>query len=159
MADFAQRQPGVERLGAVGFSAGGAAVLLAAARDPRLAAVVAEGNYANLYDEMTASAAPLLSLEWQIDRFCALFYSLVTGVWAGDVSPVDAAAKIGPRAVFFIHGEREIERSRGQKQYTAAVQPRQLWIVPNAGHGDYLSAAPQEYPRRLVEFFEMYLLV
>lgn len=154
MAEFALSQPGVEWLGALGYSVGGVTVLRGAARMPQLAAVVAEGNYANLYDEFTAIPAFFLSPQWQVQRLTALFYALRVGVWPGEVNPVDDLARIAPRPVLLIHGEHEIQRTRGQAQAAAAGPVGELWVVPGAGHGQYLPADPQEYERRVVTFFE-----
>lgn len=49
MAEFALAKPGVERLGRLGFSLGGVALLNAANSQPKLQALVVQGNYANLY--------------------------------------------------------------------------------------------------------------
>jgi len=64
----------------------------------------------------------------EIDRASAL---LVIG---GDIDPV-------------------VPATMSQQLYQAAQQPKRLWIVPGAVHGNYLNAAPHEYPQRLVEFF------
>ena len=154
MLDFARAQPAVSRIGALGFSAGSATVLLGAARFTEIQAVIAEGNYVNLFDEMTSVQAPVLSLEWQLQRVVALVYWATTGTWPGTVSPVEALPLISPRPVLLIHGELEIQHTQGQRQFEAARQPKELWIVPGAGHGAYREVAPQEYARRILEFFD-----
>ncbi len=58
MRDFALSQPETEWLGVLGFSVGGATAIRGAARMPEIKAVIAEGNYANFYDELTAAYAP-----------------------------------------------------------------------------------------------------
>lgn len=153
--DYAMQQPSVQRVGALGFSAGGVAVILAAAHDPRISAVVAEGNYANLLEEMLpmpGAAQPWL--EAQLHPLVIVFYALATGIWPAEVSPEVDLPRISPRPVLLIHGEREIARSRGQRQFQGALPPRALWVVPGAGHGEYLKAVPAEYAQRLLIFFD-----
>ncbi len=154
MVDFATRQPGVKWLGALGFSAGSVAVIRGAARIPHIQAVVAEGNFANLYLEITSANAPPLSLDWQIRRLVAAAYTLSVGVWPGQVSPLDDLPAISPRPLLLIHGENEVERTRGQAQFAAAGQPKELWVVPGAGHGQYSSLRPEEYKNRIIDFFD-----
>jgi fermentation-respiration switch protein FrsA (DUF1100 family) len=68
------------------------------------------------------------------------------------VSPLAHIAEIKPRPVFLIYGE--FEADHGQALYAAAGEPRQLWIVPGVGHGGYQTAYPDEYERRVIEFFD-----
>ena len=59
--DFVQAQPGVEWVAALGFSAGGSAVLRGSVSRPEVRAVIAEGHYANLWSEilLTPPSRPL----------------------------------------------------------------------------------------------------
>ena len=41
-----------------------------------------------------------------------------------------------------------------QRLYAAAREPKELWLIPNAAHVDYLHAQPDAYARRVLEFFE-----
>lgn len=155
LAVYAAGLPGVEWVGALGFSAGGVAVIRAAAREGRIRAVAAQGNYANLLDELSpAPGSPNAQLEWQIHPLVMGFYALWTGVLPSAVDPEGDLPAISPRPVLLIHGELEIARTRGVRQFERAGEPRALWVVPGAGHGGYLQAQPEEYARRLVKFFD-----
>ncbi len=154
MAEFALVQPGVSRLGAIGFSAGGVAVIRGAARLPEVKAVVAEGNYYNLdYEIRNAPAAPL-SLEWQIQNLVVLSYRGLVGVWPAQVSPVSDLPGLSPRPVLLVFGEKEIGNNRGYDQFAAAREPKQLWVVPGVGHGGYYQAWPEEYEAHIIQFFD-----
>ncbi len=154
MVDFALSQPEVRWLGALGFSAGGVTAIRGAARIPQVQAVVAEGNFANLYQEITAVEAPLLSLDWQIRRLVAVAYTLSVGVWPGQVSPLDDLPAIRPRPLLLVHGEYEVGRTRGQAQAQAAGPNGELWVVPGAGHGQYRALQPVEYEKKILDFFD-----
>ena len=154
MVDFAIEQPGVEKLGVMGFSVGGTAAILGAAEMPAIDAVVALGNYANLYDEITATPAVPLSLHWQVQQLVAAAYFIQTGMLPRKVSPIDSLPQLAPRPVLLIHGEHEVDRSRGRQQLAAAGENAELWIVPGAGHGGYQAAQPEEFERRIVSFFD-----
>lgn len=152
MLDFALAQPHVEWVGVLGFSVGGATAIRGAAEMPEIEAVIAQGNFANFLGEITASYSPPLAVQWQIQQFTVLFYWLQTGIYPSVISPIDDIRRIAPRPVLLIHGENEVNRTRGRDQYAAAGEPRQIWVVPGVGHGGYLAAHPEEYERRVIEF-------
>lgn len=41
--------------------------------------------------------------------------------------------------------------------FAAALQPKQLWLVPGAAHRDLRDFAKDEYERRISEYFAKYL--
>ena len=153
MFDYAQRQVGVEWVGALGFSVGGTTVLRGAAQLPELQAVVAEGNFANLRDEITYTPSRFLSPQWQAQRLVLLMYWLRTGIPPREVSPIDTLPHIAPRPILLIHGDRELPRTRGLEQ-ADAYPSAELWVVPNAGHGEYLALDPEAYAQRIISFFD-----
>jgi dipeptidyl aminopeptidase/acylaminoacyl peptidase len=157
MTSFALRQQEVDHLAVLGFSVGGTAGILGTAQIPEIEAVIAEGNYANLYDEMTSTHATAFSLDWQIQQMVILEYWLFTGIHPRDVSPLEALEDISPRPIMFIHGEREIQRTRGSEQYAAGGKNAQLWIVPEAGHGEYSQVNPSRYEEQVIQFLEQTL--
>lgn len=157
MTSYALRQQGVNRLAVLGFSVGGTASILGAAQIPEIQAVIAEGNYANLYDEMTSIQAPVFSLDWQIQQIVILEYWLFTGIHPRDVSPLDAIAEISPRPILFIHGEGEIQRTRGADQFEAGGKNAQLWVVLGSGHGEYSQVNPSQYEQQIIQFLDQSL--
>lgn len=153
MLAFAQSQPGVTWVGALGFSAGGAAALRAAAEASEIRAVVAEGQYSNMLHEITNDGSRPLSFQWQINQAVLITLWLQTGIWPGQLSPLHDLTRI-QQPVYLIHGELEADNNQAQRQYQAANPPKELWLVPGAGHGGYMQAFPQEYEERLIRFFE-----
>jgi hypothetical protein len=63
-------------------------------------------------------------------------------------------------AAFFVYGERgqPAERPANTAFYAAAHEPKAIWKVPGSGHIGGLDASPREYERRVVAFFDRYLL-
>jgi uncharacterized protein len=157
MADFALAQPGVNRLGAMGFSAGSVAVIRGARRLPEIKVVVAEGNYYNLDYEIRNALAVPFSLEWQIQNLVVISYRGLVGVWPAEVNPAGDLPAISPRPVLLIFGEKEIANNRGYDQLAAAREPKQMWVVPGVGHGGYYQAWPAEYEARMIQFFDVSL--
>jgi fermentation-respiration switch protein FrsA (DUF1100 family) len=147
-----KKAPG-ERTGVIGLSLGGASAVLA---DPPLEAdaMVLEAVYS---DFVTAVKN---RLAMRCSRFCAVFAPLLT--W--QVKPrlgFDPAALAPAAHISRIHaplllvaGERDEHATpEDVKQiYSAANQPKTMWIVPGAAHVDFHRAAPEEYERRVLGF-------
>ncbi len=151
--DWLASRPEVDsrRIGGLGFSIGGFVLTQVAARDPRLRAVVLE--------------APPPNYEDYLEVHCRHWGPL--SLWAGrqairdsglldpDFEPVKLIAGIAPRPVLILGGTKdsEIPAPLVQKLYDAARDPRSLWIVAGAGHGDYFLVAATEYTQKLTGFF------
>jgi pimeloyl-ACP methyl ester carboxylesterase len=145
-------------IGILGFSIGGVIAVESAARLPEIRAVVAQGNF----DDLTTNITPRGSGDTLVGRltqgFIVFFFQYYTGVDPASVRPIDSVARISPRPILFIAGEGEAEANRTQAQFEAAGQPKDLWLVPEVGHGGYGNRWPEEYERRVVEFFDKSLL-
>lgn len=156
--DFLLDRSEVERIGVIGFSMGGATGIRAAARYAEIGAVVAEGGYFNLGKDMVEPDVPKSIPHSLLLYTIAGSYWLQTGVNPWEVSPVDDLPKISPRPVLLIYGEHEARDGRARVQYDAAGEPKGLWLVPDGDHGRNHLVAPQEYERRVLEFFDRTLL-
>jgi pimeloyl-ACP methyl ester carboxylesterase len=154
---YLQRRTEVDpqRIGLVGHSMGGAAILRAASLLPQVRAIIAESTYTsledNLADGIIAQAAlpafpfaPLLT--WFGERF--------TGLKINQVRPIDNVAQLSHSAMLFIHGgaDQKIGPENSFRLYLAARGTKKLCLVPNAGHDGLMQADPQEFERVVVEF-------
>ncbi len=155
---FLEKDPSLRGLpvGAYGVSMGGAIALLAAARFPRIKAVVSDSAYADL----PKAIARIQWLSYHIPRFplgqmvvwgtaCRL------GVRLRALSPVSVVERIAPRGVFVIHGmqDRTIPPEEGEALYRAAKDPKRLWLVPQAEHIASFYLGRSLYVERVMEFF------
>lgn len=150
---FLQSMPEVDKIGAYGFSMGGATVIRTAAQHPDIEAVVAEGNYANL-GELLTNANHSSSLPTRFfTNSIASNYKLFSGIDPWKISPIDALPDISPRPVLFIFSDREGRGGRVYDQFAAAEKPKSLWIVPQGEHGRNHIVAREEYQKRVSNFF------
>lgn len=69
--------------------------------------------------------------------------------------PLQAAAGISPRPLFVIGGEgdRLMTAEDVKTLFDAALEPKQLWLVPEAAHARCRQTAGAEYDARLLDFF------
>ena len=81
------------------------------------------------------------------------------GFEVSEVRPVDEVAHISPRAIMFVHGELDtaIPAANSRRLYAAAGEPKELYILPNAGHGGVIVIEPDDFERRVVAFLEAHL--
>ncbi len=152
---FLQSRPEVAeaRIGVFGFSMGGVAAIRAAARNPEIAAVVAEGGFYNLGEDFVEPGERKSPPRTLFLYTLAGTFWLRTGANPWQISPVEDIARLSPRPVLLIYGENEAESGRARAQFEAAGQPKELWIVPGGDHGrNHLVAGP-EYERRVLAFF------
>lgn len=151
----------VRHLFALGISMGAAIALQSAAVEPRIEAVVAEDPFANLrevsYDYAGMHFSPLLgkTLFRPAVMVAMHFVKEEGGFNPDDVSPEKAVAQ-RPFAVLLICGtaDHTIPCRHAERIYNAARGPKELWIVPGAGHASALGHASAEYERRVIAFFE-----
>ena len=140
---------------------GGATVLLAAVRIPEIRAVIAESAYTSVEDNISEGVRGLTGLPpFPFAPLIVFFGEREAGVDIRSVRPQDVVGQISPIPLLFIHGELDglILPQNSRKLYEAAREPKELYIVQNAGHGGFLEAAPEEYPRRILAFLEKYML-
>jgi fermentation-respiration switch protein FrsA (DUF1100 family) len=78
-----------------------------------------------------------------------------TGMRVGEMRPIDVVAKIAPRPLLMIAGDDDeyVPLSMEKALYAAAGSPKEIWIVPGARHLHF-ERATQDYPARLVDFFD-----
>src|SRR5438105_5649084 len=150
----------VHHLGALGVSMGAAIALQSAAVEPRIEAVVAEDPFANLreasYDYAGLFITPLLGKTVFRPATILVMHEIAKegGFRPDDVSPEQAVASRS-FPVLLICGTRDhrIPCRHAERIYRAARGPKDLWVVPGAGHAAALGRAPAEYEERMVGFF------
>ncbi|HXR75256.1 MAG TPA: alpha/beta hydrolase [Bryobacteraceae bacterium] len=146
-----------QRIGALGISMGGAVVILAAAQDKRIQAVVDDCGFSDAPSVIAASFEHFIHLP-------AFPFAPVT-IWIADeragidvdsVRPMDVIARISPRPVLIIHGldDYTVPVANSKQNFAHAREPKQLWLVPGAKHGKAHSVAKAEYERRVTAFFD-----
>lgn len=145
----------VRRIAALGLSMGGSALLQAIPRLPDVRAVIVDSTFADfgtVTDEQLASLpTPLRGMMRAEIGFWA---RLELGVPLTDIAPKRDIAVISPRPLLIIHGtdDRLIPVVQAKDNFAAACPPKQLWLVPDAGHVGAHTVVCVEYEQRVVAF-------
>lgn len=148
------------RIGLMGFSMGAATVLLTAAKEPRVAGVVADSSFADIRDLIVVEASDRIGLPQWATRL--LMPGMVTmarlsyRINVGAIVPEEAVARL-PFPVLIIHGQEDerVPPSHAQRIYRAARQEgTELWMVPGAEHARAYKTRPQEYIQRVTAYFQ-----
>ncbi len=141
-------------IGGWGVSMGGATMLLAAAREPAIRAVVADCAYAAIVPLLgRGSGVPPVFIPSILASFRILY-----GVDYYTVRPVDVVARIAPRPIFFIQGTADTVVPPWNLLELAAAASRahgahvQTWLVPGAQHVQSYHVMGDTYVRRVVAF-------
>lgn len=141
-----------ERIGLFGYSLGGATVLITAGAEPGIAAVWTDSAFADLN--------MIVDERLERDRIPPLIkqVGLVVGqVTSGDeilsLRPVDSVADFGERPLFLVHGRADTDVPALHAQMLAdAAANVETWLTDSA-HVLSMFEYPDEYERRLVDFF------
>jgi len=147
-----------ERIGALGFSMGGATTLMAAADDQRIKAVVADSSWSEAKNWLRPSVKA--SFLHPRDRFSALSLKLAElrgGFDLDDLRPVDVISKLSPRPVLLVHAgaDQVVPPAEGERNFEAARKPKELVLVAGAAHGDTIEPGGATTRDRVTEFFDM----
>jgi len=154
-----QSRPDVNdgRIGGIGFSVGGEAMIDAAASNTGLRAVVSEGaGVRSIREDLLRGPRGWFALPEAAVQTGAL------AVMSGTPPPPaldDLAARIAPRPLFLIYAGQGVGGEELNPEYfEAASQPKTLWKIDEAGHVGGFEARPEEYEQRVVAFFDRALL-
>jgi pimeloyl-ACP methyl ester carboxylesterase len=162
MLAYLQQRPDVDpgRIGVFGFSIGSQIALRAAAQYPIIHAVVADGpipaTTADLFPPESVTEWPRAALDWLdnwfVDRFLEHTFHM-----AAPLPVVQAIAQRPAYPLLLITtGQTGYGRElrQGAWFYSAAREPKQLWELPDVGHGEGLAKHPTEYAEHVLSFFD-----
>lgn len=152
-----QQKPG-QKIGVIGVSLGGASILLG--RMPcKFDAVVLESVYSNIHQAIEnrlairfGRLAPLITplLEMQLEPR--------VGIEPDWLNPADHIANLGA-PVLIVAGGRDLHTHLDESKlmYENALEPKSIWIIPNASHQDFYALNPKAYEENVIMFLDHYL--
>jgi dipeptidyl aminopeptidase/acylaminoacyl peptidase len=153
VVDYLSRREEVdaERIGALGFSMGAATTIMAAARDSRIKAVVADSAW------QTAKSwlRPTWNPRDHFSRFSLKLAEWRTGIDLDKLRPVDAMRGLSGRPVLLIHGSADdVVLPADAEALAGAKADAELWRIEGAAHGATVAPGGATTSERVGEFFE-----
>lgn len=156
--EWLRRERSSSRVGVIGCSLGGAAVLLGG-QPSGFDAAVFEAVYARaaraVENRIRIRLGPLAPV---LTPFLLVQLRSRLGVSASDLEPIRSIGRFGGPVLIVAGSEDQhttLEESR--ELFQAAAQPKELWVVQGARHQDLLSFDPIGYEARVVSFLTRYL--
>ncbi|MBD8880608.1 alpha/beta fold hydrolase [Rhodanobacter sp. 7MK24] len=157
LAELKRLAPG-ERVGIVGTSMGGAAILLA---DPPLDAnaIVLE----QVYPTLSQALDDRLELHaGVVGRWLAPLLAVTVkprlGVTMEQMRPIDRISQIRvPKLLIVGDADQHTRLAESMAMYQAAAEPKALWVVRGAAHVDLCKYGGMEYRARLLAFLDHWL--
>lgn len=144
------------RTGLYGMSMGGALCLWVAAHDPAVAAVAAESPFAELNPTILRFGRLFHHTPSPVGTLALWFTRRRLGFDPAAYSPLGVIGRIAPRPLFLLQGgqDRRMPLTEGNRLFAAAGEPKTLWTVPTADHGDVAEVAGREYQDRVLAFYD-----
>ena len=141
------------RIGGIGFSVGGEAMLQAAASNGGLRAVVSEGaGVRSVREELLYGPRGWLALPEAAVQTAAV--SVLSGT-PPPPSLAELVPRIAPRPLLLVYtGHGGGGEELNAELYRAARRPKAIWKIPEAKHVGGFQARPREYEDRVAGFFD-----
>jgi uncharacterized protein len=144
-----------EKLGLIGLSMGGAAAALAS---PPLEvdAMALEMVYPDI-ERATANRMERYMGGWARGLAPLLIMQLPWRAGIDEVAlrPIDRVGAIRAPKLFIAGAkDQHTKLAESRELFAAACEPKELWVVEEAAHGDVHQGAKDEYERRILDFFE-----
>ncbi len=136
-----------ERIVILAQSLGGALSIYNVAHSPyrsKIKALISESAFSD-YRTITREKLASFWLTWPLQW--PLSYTI-----DNDYSPLPEVSKISPIPLLVIHGDKDkvVPLSHGQALFAAALQPKEMWVVPEGGHIEALRH--KKYQEQLLEY-------
>lgn len=157
-------------LGVVGVSRGACAAILAAREFPQIRAIVSDGAFSTdtMIEYFMKRWAYIFATVRLVENHPPAFWRFLRWILmllarrefgCSFPSVRKTIARMTPRPVLFIHGEKDsylpVEQTR--LLYALAPQPKSLWIAPGAKHNQAAVRHRERYDQLIVAFFDRHL--
>jgi uncharacterized protein len=157
---YARQRAPQTRLGALGYSMGGAVAIMATARSTEIEALVADSAFATHKSAIEYAVRRTLHMPFALfDWVTDLLLWLRAGYHFNQVEPLRDVGRIAPRPILIIHGLKDsiVDPHDAPLLYNAASDPKELWLLPDVDHCGAYFADRVAYTQKVVDFFELYL--
>jgi dipeptidyl aminopeptidase/acylaminoacyl peptidase len=151
---FLTEDKGIHHVGAIGHSAGAVSIILSAARNADIQAVIAASPFPSLEEVWKSNRPPfvpipLLELAFQLSE-------LTRGYSRQQIRPLDVINLISPRPLLLIQGGQDgrISYEQSRRLFNAAQEPKQMWVAQGANHAQVRSPVLDAVVDEMISFFD-----
>lgn len=142
-----------------GVSLGAGTLLMAAAQEPALRAIVTDSAYADILPTLERKIPEQGHLPPLFTPGGFVAAHVLYGIDYTNIRPMDIIASIAPRPIFLIQGSKDSWIPPSQLNTLAAAARTvpdanvQTWLVPGADHAQSFHTAGEVYVERVVAFY------
>jgi fermentation-respiration switch protein FrsA (DUF1100 family) len=146
-------EKGIRKIGAIGHSAGAVSIILSAARNPHISAVVAASPFRSMEEIWKTNSPAILPAPFM--EFMMRLSESIKGFSRDDVRPQDVIADIAPRPLLIIHSvdDRRITVEQATDLFDAAAEPKLMWLTEGASHAQVRTVVMDERIEEIIVFF------
>jgi len=145
---------GLNQIGAIGHSAGAVSIILSAARNEKIGAVVAASAFQSI-EEIWTTNKPKFFPKFLFELTLKLSERR-KGFSRNDVRPKDVISKITPRPILLIHGSKDkrITKEQALNLFKKANSPKKLWMIDGVSHSGVRDPGLDHLVREVIVFFD-----
>ncbi len=156
--NYLKKEKNISNIGALGVSMGAAVIILEAAHNKEIKAIVADSSYKDLHTIAQDLYKPFSIFKYPFIFFSELFAKIIYSIDIKETSPVTKVKNV-KAPMFIVHGEIDYQISVESSKaiYENANQPKELWIAKDTNHVQTHFKYKQEYEKKVLEFFDKYL--
>ncbi len=145
---------GIRQIGVMGHSAGAVSIILSAARNPHIGALVAIAPFTSMEDVWETNRPPFFPRF--LTDLTMKFAEWRKGFSRQDVRPEAVIARIAPRPLLLIFGSKDrfIRRDQAIGLFEAAKEPKYLWMMEGAGHSQVRAVVMEQLLPEVISFLD-----
>lgn len=147
------------KMGALGFSMGGGALVMAAKEQNDFKAIVLDSTYTTIHQNVARRFKVVYGFpKFPFATSLTFFGGLINGFNAFDLAPVKYINKVNT-SILIIQGtnDSQVSVEDALELYEKANEPKRIWIVEGSKHTESYTMNNTEYRKRVIEFFDTYI--
>ena len=147
------------KIGAYGFSMGGAAIVMAAKENNSFKAMVFDGLYPTIHQNAARRFKEVYGFpKFPFATSLVFFGGLIHGFNAFDLAPIKYVDDIESPILFIqAANDTQVSVDDAYSIYYKANEPKDILIVENALHSKAHLVAKEEYEKKVINFYDKYL--
>lgn len=154
---IAEKGVPAEQIGLYGYSMGGATVMIAAAKEPQIAAVWEDSSFADFEANLDFVASQQGMPIFIVPGVLAI-QSLTSDENLDAITPLEAVKELAPRPLQIVHGvkDKTVDPESAFEladAYKAAGGADPLWLLPTTKHIEAIFDDTELYQLKLLAFF------